>query len=331
MEIKRPPAVRAEVSGRKAAGIGLALGGGGARGLAHIGVLRVLEDQGIPVGNIAGTSMGALVGGCYAAKGCVEPIERLALSLDWKYLARLFAPGFSISGIVNDERIRRFIAEFTGDSMIEGLGIPFAAVAADMETGAESVFSSGPLVNAIMASISIPAVFRPVREGDRILADGGLANPLPVSIARRLGPYPVVAVNVQQASGEFGKSGSINVKPGFDSLLASLKERFAPHQAISRAARKTTGGDDGTVRAARRSPTRKTGTPNLVQIFIQSVDLIEANLQTALLDQWPPDVLLSPDVDEIRLFDFHAAEKAIEAGKKAAMDAMPEIRRLANP
>jgi predicted acylesterase/phospholipase RssA len=197
--------------------IGLALGGGGARGLAHIGVLRVLEDEGITVGCIAGTSIGALVGGFYAAKGRVEPIESLARSLDWKTLARLLAPGFSISGVVNDERIRRFIADFTGDSMIEDLGLPFSTVAADMETGAERIFSSGLLVNAIMASISIPAVFRPVREGDRFLADGGLANPLPVSVARRLGPYPVVAVNVEQASAEFGKSGSrrvIRAPPG---------------------------------------------------------------------------------------------------------------------
>jgi NTE family protein len=309
--------------------IGLALGGGGARGLAHIGVLRVLEDEGITARCIAGTSIGALVGGFYAAKGRVEPIENLARSLDWKYLARLLAPGFSISGVVNDERVRRFIEDFTGDLMIEDLAMPFSTVATDMETGAERIFSSGPLVNAIMASISIPAVFRPVREGDRFLADGGLANPLPVSVARRLGPYPVVAVNVEQASAEFGKSGSRSVKPGFESLLASLRERFAPRQAGSRPARKATGDAGGTVRVSPARPVKRAGTPNLLQIFIQSVDLVEANLQTALLVQWPPEVLLSPDVDEIRLFDFYAAEKAIEAGKKAAMDALPEIRRLA--
>ncbi|MDM7925233.1 MAG: patatin-like phospholipase family protein [bacterium] len=309
--------------------IGLALGGGGARGLAHIGVLRVLEDEGITVGCMAGTSIGALVGGFYAAKGRVEPVESLARSLDWKHLARLLAPGFSVSGIVKDERIRRFIADFTGAPMIEDLGTPFSAVAADLETGEERVFSSGPLADAIMASISIPAVFRPVQENGRFLADGGLANPLPVSVARRMGPYPVVAVNAAQASAEFGRLDSIRVSPGFDSLLTSLKERFAPRRARSREIRKSTEGEGGTVKVSSSGPVKKPGTPNLLQIFIQSVDLIEANLQAALLTQWPPDVLLSPDVDEIRLFDFHCAERAIEAGKAAALKAMPEIRGLA--
>jgi NTE family protein len=308
--------------------IGLALGGGGARGLAHIGVLRVLEDAGLPVGRIAGTSMGALVGGFYAAKGRIEPVESLALSIDWKYLAKLFAPGFSIHGVVNDERIRRFIGDFTGGPMIEDLAVPFSAVAADMETGAEVVFSKGPLVDAIMASISIPAVFRPVREAGRLLADGGLANPLPVSVLRRQGSGPVVAVNVAQASSEFGRTGDGRIRPSFETFLDSLRERFVHLRAEIRPGE---GGpedvSDGRGDRPAARPRRKAGSPNIIQIFIQSVDLIEANLQAARLVQWPPDVLLSPDVDEFRIFDFHAAEMAVEEGKKAALNALPEIRR----
>jgi NTE family protein len=309
--------------------IGLALGGGGARGLAHIGVLRVLEDAGLPVGRIAGTSIGALVGGFYAAKGRVEPVESLALSLDWKYLARLFAPGFSIHGVVNDERIRRFIADFTGGPMIEDLPVPFSAVATDMETGAEVVFSKGPLVEAIMASISIPAVFRPVREGERLLADGGLANPLPVSVLRRQGADTVLAVNVAQASSEFVRNGEGRIRPSFETFLDSLRERFVHLRAEIRpgdgmpetAESGRAGGPDA-------RPRRKAGSPNIIRIFIQSVDLIEANLQAARLVQWPPDVLLSPDVDEFRIFDFHEAERAVEEGKKAALNALPEIRKI---
>jgi len=157
--------------------VSLVLGGGGARGLAHIGVLKVLEKNHLPISFIVGTSMGALVGGVYAAGTGIELMEKLALSVDWKFVTKMLAPSLPISGFVDGERIRSYLREFLGNPYIEQLRTPFSSVATDLTTGDEVIHDSGPLVDAIMASIAIPGIFKPVVYQNRYLVDGGLVNP----------------------------------------------------------------------------------------------------------------------------------------------------------
>ena len=175
--------------------VALVLGGGGARGVAHIGAIEALEEAGFEIASVAGTSMGALVGGMYVA-GHLERFKEWMCELDRYKMLGLVDFAFSAEGLVKGDRIIRALQELVPDVSIERLPIPVAAVAADLRTGREVVFDRGGLYDAIRASISIPSVFRPVRRGDMVLIDGGTVNPLPLDRVRRRPGELLVAVDV---------------------------------------------------------------------------------------------------------------------------------------
>ena len=177
--------------------IGLALGSGAARGLAHIGVLAVLEKEGIPVDMIAGTSTGAAIGALYAQGKDVGQIKELALDLSWKKLAPLVDPSLPKTGFIKGKKIKDLLALFIGsDTKFSDLKIPLACVATDIVTGEEVIIDQGSVLEAIRASISVPAIFTVVKWGGRYLVDGGLVNPVPVSVVKRMGADFIIAVNV---------------------------------------------------------------------------------------------------------------------------------------
>ena len=180
--------------------LGLALGAGGARGMAHIGVLHGLSAAGIPVAAIAGTSIGALVGAVFAA-GQLERFEAAVRALDWSDSVRLFDPTWRRAGLFAGERAAELIRGFLGDWQIEDLPLPFAAVAVDLVTGDEVWLRTGRVVDAVRASLSIPGVFAPVRQGERLLVDGALRNPVPVSVLGALGAEARLAVNLHARAG----------------------------------------------------------------------------------------------------------------------------------
>ena len=177
--------------------VGLALGSGGAKGLAHIGVIKTLEKHHIPIDFIAGSSIGAMVGGFYAAGVTSQELEEIAVSTDWKrILAILSDPAFK-NGLIAGDKTTAFVEQFVNGKQIENCSIPFAAVATDLATGEEVVLRSGSMSSAIRASISIPLAYAPVEVDGRVLADGGLASPVPVSVARDMGMDIVIAVNLE--------------------------------------------------------------------------------------------------------------------------------------
>jgi NTE family protein len=175
--------------------LGLALGAGGARGLAHVGVLHALAAAGIPVRAIAGTSIGALVGAIYAA-GQLERFDAAVRALDWSDSVRILDPTWRRAGLFAGDRATELIRGFLGDWRIEDLPVPFAAVAVDLVTGDEIWIRSGKVVDAVRASLSIPGVFTPVRQDERLLVDGALRNPVPVSVLSALGVEVRLAVNL---------------------------------------------------------------------------------------------------------------------------------------
>lgn len=190
MEIKRSP----ESSARK---VGLALGSGAARGLAHIGVLEVLEKEGIPIDMITGASAGAAVGALYAQGKTASTIKSMALELSRKRLASLVDLALPRTGFIKGKKIRDLLALFIGnDVKFSDLKIPFACVATDIITGEEVVINEGSVLEAIRASISIPVIFTVAKWKDRYLVDGGLVNPVPVSVLRKMGADFVIGVNV---------------------------------------------------------------------------------------------------------------------------------------
>ena len=175
--------------------VGLALGSGSARGWAHIGVIRALADAGIEIKCVAGTSIGSLVGAAFALNK-VDVLEEFARQLDWKQIVSFLDVTFPKSGLIDGKRITDFFRSHVQDVNIEEMSLRYCAVATDLVTGTEAVLNQGDLIEAIRASISIPGIFAPVKKDDGFLVDGGLVNPVPVSVARNMGADYVIAVNL---------------------------------------------------------------------------------------------------------------------------------------
>lgn len=182
----------------KTVGLGLALGGGAARGMAHIGVLRVLKREGINVDYLAGTSMGAVVAAVSAVGTDPNYLARLAEKLRWETLVDI---RFNKTGLISGEKIEQVIKVLTKNRNFEDLQMPLAVIAADLGSGEPVVFRSGPIYSAVRASIAIPGVFEPVRCGERMLVDGGIINNVPVKPTRDLGADVVIAVDVSHNQG----------------------------------------------------------------------------------------------------------------------------------
>lgn len=296
--------------------VGLALGAGGARGIAHIGVLRAFAKAEIPIDAIVGTSVGALIGAVYAA-GQLENFERWVRKFDWPDVLRLFDPVWPRSGLISGTRALDQLAEVMGDWKIEDLAIPFAAVSIDLITGEEILMREGRVLDAIRASISIPGIFVPHRMGRRLLVDGALRNPVPVSHLEEMGSDVRVAVNLHaQPVREImrSKKARDGSTPGTISaqLINLVDRRLARFRRRGHRSRAT---DDGQVE------------PNLFEILTASMTVLEHELARHRLAREPVDVVIGPDVHSIRSFEFHKARKAIHAGLIATEKHLPEIRK----
>ncbi len=182
--------------------VGLVLGGGYASGLAHIGVLEVLEKENIPIDMIAGTSMGALIGALYIREHDTNLMRRQAIQLNWLGITSLIDLIIPKSGFIGGQSVIRLLKRFIGDVKFQDLDIPFACVATDIITGNEVVINEGSVLEAIRASISIPVVFRAVKRKRRYLVDGGLVNQIPVSVAKKMGADIIIAVDLTPSKHE---------------------------------------------------------------------------------------------------------------------------------
>jgi len=180
--------------------IGLALGSGGSWGLAHIGVLKVLEENDIPIDYISGSSMGAIIGACYSLNPNIEELEKTAVSLTKWRLMKLIDLSVPKTSLISGNKIRNFIEELTENKSFSDTKIPFKIVATDLESGKEIVIDNGRLADAIMASISIPGIFPPVRLQEGLLVDGGVINPTPTNIAKEMGSDVVIGVDLTMKS-----------------------------------------------------------------------------------------------------------------------------------
>jgi NTE family protein len=296
--------------------IGLALSSGGARGAAHVGVLKVFHRENVPVDVIAGTSVGAGVGGLYAAGISVEQIEKIWLQTDLKRVLRSYLPALSKSGWSKGEEITRSLSETLGTLRIEALKLPYAAIAADINTGQEVILREGLLIEAIRASSSIPAIFTPVLWQERYLVDGGLVNPVPVSVTRKLGAEIVIAVDVaaQPVEGfteEPSMIGRYFQFPFDNRVTQFFKSRFkeTTEEKIEVSARPT----------IQPSPT-------LLGVIMQSSSILQRQLISYRLQEDKPDLVITPKFSTIPRY-WRAAE-AIQAGETAAMAVLPQLRKI---
>lgn len=301
--------------------IGLALGGGAARGFAHIGVIRTLEAHGIVPDVIVGTSIGAVVGGCYAAKE-MDNLDSWARTLTVRGVLSYLDISLSGSGLIGGGHLAAQLETGLKESRVEDLPIRFAAIATEFNTGHEIWLTRGRLSDALRASYSLPGIFPPVLIGGRWLVDGALVNPVPVSAARALGARLVIAVNLN--SDLFGR-GTIIANHGPD------ENETAPEPAKVNGFRRMFSGE----RSLRRQFFGRRGRPGLPTVMVEAFNVMQDRITRARLAGDPPDVLISPRLGGIGWFDFHRAAEAVEIGSEAtakALDAVSEaVTALSQP
>jgi len=319
--------------------IGLALGSGAARGLAHIGVLKALIEKGISIDIIAGSSMGALVGACYARKGEIAGLEELVLKTDWKQLVRLADPNLALmfKGFIHGQKVKELLWAIIGDIEFKDLKIPLAVVATDANTGEEVIIEEGSVVEAVRASISIPAIFMPVKFRDSFLIDGGIVDPVPVKVVKDMGATFVVACNViqepqkrkvlnspkkQKLSVLISKPQTKNValltlNNKIDKLIQENKNRIQKFQKFI---------DGFKERLYKGTQRMDPNTPSIFDAIIQALYAMEYEI--AKLRVKGADIVISPEVGHIAALEFYQGKEAIGMGYRAAMKVVPDIRKL---
>ncbi|MDB5774295.1 MAG: hypothetical protein JWP38_428 [Herbaspirillum sp.] len=254
--------------------IGLALGGGAARGFAHIGVIKALESQGIVPDIVVGTSAGSLVGALYAAGNDGFALQKMALTMDEAAISDWSVPFFAkVSGVFKGEAIQQYVNRSVNNATIEKLKIPFGAVATDLNSGKAILFQRGNTGLAVRASSAVPGVFQPVRIGEHQYVDGGLVAPVPVRFAREMGADFVIAVN-------------ISAQPGVQSAASS------------------------------------------VEVMLQSFAIMGQSINAYQLQD--ADVVITPELGNMRGNDFNSRNSAILSGEQAGMAAIAEIKRKLN-
>ncbi len=267
--------------------IGIALGGGAARGIAHIGVLEILEKEGIPIDVVAGTSAGAVIGALYCSGMTPLKLKEVVNGFDWKKRSNLVDISLPKTGFIAGDKLMRELQDLMGgDLAFEELKKPFACVACDLLTGEEIVMNTGSVIEAVRASIAIPIIFQAVKRNGRYLIDGGMINQVPVNVARAMGADYVIAVNVTPV-----RSNTLKNKLGEQEKCGKECE---PH-------------------------------PNLISVMLNIIEIansfrIEASLVGA-------DIIIEPRMTHIGQADFHKDKLAILQGEMSAIDAVLKIKR----
>lgn len=294
--------------------IGLALGGGAARGFAHIGILRSLVAHGIEPDVVVGTSIGAVVGGAYAA-GRLDTLEEWARSLQPRNIFSYLDIRLNGSGLIGGAKLTARLEASLGQTRIEELPLKFASVATEVRTGHEIWLTHGRLVDAMRASYALPGIFAPMLVGDRWLVDGALVNPVPVSTARALGAEIVIAANL--SNDVFGHSITIFSHGAQSEPRESIVEPPPPKRGF--------GKFFSAERTVKRELFNAAGRPGVITVMTDAFNIMQDRITRARLAGDPPDLLIQPRVGQIGWFDFHRANELIAHGTRAADRAIEAI------
>jgi NTE family protein len=299
--------------------IGLALGGGAARGFAHIGIIRTLIAHGIVPNVVVGTSIGAVVGGAYAA-GHLDTLEEWARSLQPRNILGYLDIRLNGSGLIGGAKLAAQLEAAMGATLIEDLPTKFASVATEVRTGHEIWLTHGRIVDAVRASYALPGIFSPVMVGDRWLVDGALVNPVPVSAARAFGAEIVIAANL--SSDVFAHSTTIySHGPAPEVAVVSTPEILDPSPP-----KRGFGKFFSPERTLKREFFGGGGRPGISTVMVDAFNIMQDRITRARLAGDPPDLLISPRVGQIGWFDFHRAEDLIAHGARAAERAIESIQ-----
>lgn len=298
--------------------VGLALGGGAARGWSHIGVLETLLDGGIEPQVVAGTSIGAVVGAAYAC-GRLAELKAWAQAVDWRTIAGLLDVKLANGGLIDGARVQRVLRDLGMDKSIENLPMKYAAVATDLADGREIWLQSGPVDMAIRASIALPGIFSPSLVDGKWLADGGLVNQIPVSTCRALGADFVIAVGL--GDGMLAKRAA-----GLSPVAAEEAAAAQRGRLMEMLAQMPGPFRDQAARILPQLLSSGPKSPGYFGVLANALNIMQDRITRSRLAGEPPHAMVSPQVAHIKLMDFHRAGEAIAAGRGAAEKALDGLR-----
>lgn len=290
--------------------LGLALGSGSARGWAHIGIIRGLAEAGYVPDIVAGCSIGAFVGAAYA-DGDLDKLEHWVAGLSWQEVLGLLDVSFS-GGLIKGDKLVDFFQRHFVDRDFSSLNIPFACVATDLASGREIWLRDGSVANAVRASLALPGLFTPVLRDDLLLVDGGLVNPVPVSVCRAMGADIVIAVDLgsdRVGGGQHHKAESAKVESGADDPEPGWIARW--RRSFSRP--RLSNGDL---------------LPSMAGVLSTSIHIMQMRIARSRLAGEPADVLLTPRLGHLALMDYHRGIEAIEEGRAAVIRMLPSIEHI---
>ena len=300
--------------------IGLALGSGSARGWAHIGVIDALTEAGIQPDIVCGTSIGALVGAAYVA-GRLTDLRQWAEAATWREIIGLIDVRFSGGGLIDGKEVVKFLRRLEIGAPIESYATVYAAIATDLATGREIWLQSGPIHEAVRASIALPAIFSPTKINDKWLVDGGLSNPVPVSVCRALGADVIIAVNLngdllgrrfEAQPDASAATASVPVSNEFlDRVLSHLPAAMREQAA----------------QIALRLLPQEPSAPGYFDVLANSINIMQDHITRTRLAGEPPHVMLLPRLRDMSLMEFDRAKEAIAEGRTCVEQALPMLRR----
>ncbi len=290
--------------------VALVLSGGGARGIAHIGVIEELEKQGFKIKSISGTSMGALVGGVYAV-GKMQEYKNWIFTLDKFDIFKLVDFTFSSQGLVKGDRVLNKMKEFIPDINIEDLNIHYAAIATDISRKEEVVLTKGSLYKAVRASISIPTVFTPVKTENSILVDGGVINNVPINHVKRTKDDIVIAVHVNADIPEYMP---VFPKNEIDKKQSLYLKRIKEFQS----------------KLYKNLPMGKGDKMGYFDLINKTIALLTYQISKMAIEKYPPDILINISRRSCGTFDFYKAEELVEIGRHAATISLEEFKNELN-
>ena len=294
--------------------IGLALGSGSARGWAHIGVIRALEERGIKPEIVCGASIGALVGAAYAA-GELERLAGWVSDLAWTDVLKLVDVTWR-GGLIRGQRLFDFFRSHFADRDIQSLGLTYAAVATELSSGREVWLREGSVLDAVRASIAIPGIFAPMPRDGEMLVDGGLVNPVPVTVCRALGAEIVIAVDLAWAKRVHNRAGNM---PRRQPAAAEAARTPNWLQRL---------GSGWVERLLRGLGPDEEALPSIIDVFLGSIDIVQERVARSRLAGDPADVLVTPRLPDFAAIEFHRAREAIQEGRAAVERVASQIEQI---
>lgn len=312
--------------------VGIALGSGGSKGIAHIAVLDYLSGEGVPIDMIAGSSIGAVVGALYSV-GAMKQYRSDLLKLDWKEMLSLVDPVFPRIGLIAGRKLRKFLSRYIPESAkLEELPVPLSVVATDYRTGLPVVFTTGNVLDALRASIAIPGVFTPVKYGDSLLIDGGVSNPLPLDVLKRMNAGLTIAVNLHPAVP--GRWFRRMVKEAMPETSLANPGSLDLRDEGDASGSTEPGPDRGKFwkithfleKSGKKKGIAKDHEPNIFHVISQSIDIMEYMNTVMILKHYRPSVIIQPNLTDMPTLDFTRAGRALSEGYAACR----QVRRQIN-